>query len=202
MSSIYRLTPILQNNSRKLTERLADNPTFGKSFVVYRLQNNLASKSYKELRRLLSIKTKLLGQILQEADLISSFQLETALLERVKYPDLRIGEILVQNGAIDSQTADFFVQDWSNAIVEPEKNALGYYLERAGILNSEQIEVILAEQRATGVRFGTVAVFQGFLKSTTLDFFLANLFPEEIDTSPFIDMYSSQSLNLCIKDKE
>ncbi|MGL5943693.1 MAG: hypothetical protein ACRC2S_25660 [Waterburya sp.] len=54
-----------------------------------------------------------------------------------------------------------------------------------------QVEVILAEQKSTGVRFGTVAVFQGFLKSTTLDFFLANLFPEELHRSPLIHMHLS-----------
>ncbi|MCC0176107.1 hypothetical protein I4641_03820 [Waterburya agarophytonicola K14] len=149
----------------------------------------LTSQSYSDLRRILSIKTKPLGEILQEADLISPFQLETALSNQIQYPDLRIGEILAKSGSIKPETADFFVRDWSKVLMEQEKNAIGYYFERAGILNQEQIEVILEEQRSTGVRFGTVAVFQGFIKSTTLDFFLANLFPQEIDKSPFINMY-------------
>ena len=148
----------------------------------------LTPQSKQDLCRLLSLKTKPLGKILQEADLISSFQLEAALANQVQNPNLRIGEILAQRGLIKPETADFFVRDWSKVIMEPEKNALGFYLQEAGILNSSQIEVILAEQRATRVRFGTVAVFQGFLKSTTLDFFLANLFPEEMHRSPFVDM--------------
>ena len=152
----------------------------------YRLTN----KSYNELQNLLSIKTKLLGEILQEADLISPFQLETALLNQAQNPDLRLGEILAQKGIIEPQTADFFVKDWSKIVMQPEKDALGFYLQQAAILNSAQIEVVLAEQQTTGVRFGTVAVFQGFLKSTTLDFFLANLFPERMHQSPFVDMYS------------
>ena len=151
---------------------------------IYRL----TPQSYSNLRRLLSIKTKPLGKILQEADLISSFQLESALLNQALHPNLRIGEILAQEGLIKPKTADFFVQDWSRVVTESEKNALGYYLQQAAILDSEQIEAILAEQRSTGIRFGTVAVLQGFLKSTTLDFFLANLFPEEMHKSPFINM--------------
>jgi hypothetical protein len=154
---------------------------------IYRL----TPQSYSDLRYLLSIQTKLLGTILQEADLISSFQLASALKNQVQYPDLRIGEILAQKGLIKPETADFFVQDWSKIVMQPEKNALGYYLQQAAILNSEQIDIILAEQKSTGIRFGTVAVFQGFLKSTTLDFFLGHLFPEEIHKSPFINMYSS-----------
>lgn len=150
----------------------------------------LSPKSYLELRRILSIKTKRLGTILQEADLISSFQLESALKDQGQYPELRIGEMLAQRGLIKPETADFFAQDWSKIVIQPDKNALGYYLEQSAILTRAQIEVILAEQKTTGVRFGTVAVFQGFLRSTTLDFFLANLFPEELHTSPFVNMYS------------
>lgn len=139
-----------------------------------------------------SIPTQPLGKLLQQADLISSLQIESALQDKIKHPDLRIGEILSQRGLIKSETADFFVQDWSKALMQPDKNALGYYLKQAGIINSAEVEVVLAVQRTTGVRFGTVAVFQGFLKSTTLDFFLANLYPEELNISPFVNMYSQR----------
>jgi hypothetical protein len=86
------------------------------------------------------------------------------------------------------ETADFFAQDWTKAVIESDKQALGYYLQQAAILDREQVALILAQQRVSGVRFGTVAVLQGFLKSTTLDFFLANLFPEELSVSPFINL--------------
>ncbi|MGB5633640.1 MAG: hypothetical protein WBM44_29165 [Waterburya sp.] len=154
----------------------------------------LTPKARSDIRRLLALQTKTLGETLQEADIISSFQIESALQTQIDHPHFRIGEILAQQGLVKPKTADFFAQDWSKVVIQPEKDALGYYLEQAGILNSVQIEVILAEQRSTGVRFGTVAVFQGFLKSTTLDFFLANLFPEELHVSPFINMYHGSSL--------
>lgn len=153
--------------------------------LAYRLTPN----SYHTLRRLLSLQTKPLGALLREADLISSFQLKSALDSQITCPELRIGEILAQEGLIKPETADFFAQDWCKIILQPEKNALGYYLQQAAILDKDQIELILAEQRATGIRFGTVAVFQGFIKSTTLDFFLTNLFPEEMQHSPFTNIY-------------
>ena len=153
----------------------------------------LTPKSNSDLSRFLSVSTKPLGKILQEADLVSSFQIKSALQDQMQHPDLRIGKILAQQGLIKPETADFFAQDWSKVLMQPDKNALGYYLKQAAILNSAQIEVILAVQRDTGVRFGTVGVFQGFLKSTTLDFFLANLFPEELQVSPFVNMYSQRN---------
>jgi hypothetical protein len=150
------------------------------------------------ISRLVAVQSKFLGEILREADLVSSWQIESALQEKMQHPDLRIGEILAQKNLIKSETANFFAQDWTKAIVEAEKHTLGYYLKQAAILDREQIEVILAEQRASGVRFGTVAVFQGFIKSTTLDFFLANLFPEESNVSPFINLHRGSTIILNI----
>ena len=162
------------------------------SFVM--TSYRLTPKARADIRRLIALQTMTLGETLRKADLISSFQIESALQTQIDQPNLRIGEILAQQGLIQPKTADFFAQDWSKIVIQSEKDALGYYLEQAAILNSTQIEVVLAEQRSTGVRFGTVAVFQGFLKSTTLDFFLANLFPEELYVSPFINMYQGSSL--------
>ena len=157
------------------------------------MTHHLTYKSYLDLRHFLSIQTKKLGTILQEADLITDREIELALQTQTDTPYLKIGEILAQQNSIKAQTADFFAGEWSKIIIQPEKDVLGYYLRQAAILDPEQIEIILKEQRATGIRFGTIAVFQGFLKSTTLDFFLANLFPEELHVSPFIDMYRSRS---------
>lgn len=152
---------------------------------------NSDPKSFPDQTSLwLAMQKKTLGEILQEAGLVSPYQIKSALLNQITHPNLRIGEILAQQELIKPETANFFVQDWSNIILEPEKNAIGYYLRQAGILNSAQIELILAQQRLSGVRFGTVAVFQGFMRSTTLDFFLENLFPDESHRSPFINMSS------------
>jgi hypothetical protein len=154
----------------------------------------LTAKDRANIIRLVAMQTKTLGELLREADLVSSRQIESALKDKMQYPDLRIGEILAHKKLIKPETADFFAQDWTKTVIESEKNVLGYYLKQAAILDSEQIELILAEQRASGIRFGTVAVFQGFIKSTTLDFFLTNLFPEESNISPFINMYKGSKL--------
>ena len=157
------------------------------------MSRHLTYKSYLDLQRLLSVQTKKIGTILQEADLITDREIRSALQTQVGTPHLKLGEILAQQNSIEPETADFFAQEWSKIVIQPEKDALGYYLKQAAILDREQIEIILSEQRSTGIRFGTIAVFQGFLKSTTLDFFLANLFPEELYVSPFVNMYRSPS---------
>lgn len=149
----------------------------------------LTAKDRADLSRLVAIQTKTLGEILRDAGLVSPWQIESALQAKIQHPELRIGEILAQKDLIKPETANFFAQDWTKAVIEAEKHTLGYYLQQAAILDREQIEIILAQQRVSGIRFGTVAVFQGFIKSTTLDFFLANLFPEESKISPFINMH-------------
>ncbi len=132
-----------------------------------------------------SINPKRLGMILLEADLVSVAQIEVALHDQVHSPHLRLGEILAIRGWIQPETADFFAQDWSNLIKQKSRNPLGWYLQQAALLKEGDIKTILDEQKFTGVRFGAVAVLQGILKSTTLDFFLMYLFPKEFTASHF-----------------
>lgn len=150
---------------------------------------DLTPNSNGKLNNLLFFKPKPIGTILQEADLVSLSQIERALQAKNQHPHLRLGELLAMYGWIKSETADFFVQDWLNVLKNKERDPLGYYLQQAALLDQNQIEFILAEQRKTGIRFGTVAVLQGLLKSTTLDFFLSHLFPQELNVSPFVNMY-------------
>lgn len=154
----------------------------------------LTPKSYDNLRRLLAAKQKPLGEILQEADLISASRVKLALQAQAQHPHLRLGEILAMCNWLEPRTADFFAQEWFNLLKEEHREPLGYYLQQAALLNEIQVRKVLLEQRETGIRFGTVAVLQGFLKSTTLDFFLMNLFPEELRVSPFVNMYPTKRL--------
>jgi tetratricopeptide (TPR) repeat protein len=117
---------------------------------------------------------KPLGKVLQQADLISSEQLEIALKEQSLAAKLKLGEILVLHGWLKQETADFFAQEWP-ALMEHEhksKQPLGIYLEEAGLLNEYQIRTILAEQPQNKLTFGELAVVKGWLKPTTIKFFL------------------------------
>lgn len=124
-----------------------------------------------------SKKHKLLGEILVEAGLVSTYQVEIALNEQQEY-GLRIGEILVLRGWITQETVDFFAEKWQSMLKSPKKKPLVYYFQAAGLLTSEQIEHLTKIQKNSSqkVRFHRLAVQQGYLKQKTVEFFLAHLF--------------------------
>ena len=159
-------------------------------FYHPRSKGNLrGSKPHLALRRQQKI-----GTVLREADLVSSSQIELALQAKQQYSHLRLGEIIAMQGWLKPETADFFVEEWVNLLKQRYREPLGYYLQQAALLEQEHVEAILEEQIQTGVRFGTVAVLQGFIKSTTLDFFLMHLFPKQLGDSPFANMRSSRKV--------
>lgn len=119
-----------------------------------------------------------LGILLQDADLISAVQVQQALTEQKTGLNVPIGEILVQKGWINPQTVSFFAEDWYTLLQQSSRQPLGYYLKAAGLLNEIQIRYLLKMQSQIDLRLGALAVGQNLLKSTTLDFFLAYLFPE------------------------
>ncbi|NJO94405.1 MAG: hypothetical protein HC820_08875, partial [Hydrococcus sp. RM1_1_31] len=129
---------------------------------------------------------KPLGLLLQEADLISAAQIEVALQDQNFDRDLKIGEILALRGWLKQQTADFFAQHWATVGQQKVPAPLGYYLKSAGLLNEEQIQILLSEQNRIGLRLGALAVLKGWLKPSTLEFFLKHLCPQRQLESPFI----------------
>jgi hypothetical protein len=130
--------------------------------------------------------TKPLGSILQEADLVSSAQIEVALKDQKDYRELKIGEILALRGWLKQETADFFVRQWPSLVQQKQEKPLGYYLKAAGLLDEEQIHLLLCEQEQIGLRLGALAVLKGWIKPTTLDYFLKNLCPDRQSEAPFV----------------
>ena len=134
-----------------------------------------------------TVPIKPLGQVLQQADLVSAAQIEVALRDQSFY-QLPIGEILALRGWVKQETADFFAQQWSTILRQPRTQPLGYYLQAAALLDEQQIDTILSEQKhgQTWIRFGALVVFKGWLKQTTIDFFLKHLFAKKKSESSFI----------------
>ena len=117
---------------------------------------------------------KPIGEILQEAGLITRPQLEVALRDRIYYQDMRLGEILALRGWVKQDTADFFVKEWFQLINQRIEHPIGYYLNRAALLSEEDVKVVLLEQRKHCLRFGDMAIKQGLIEPNTLEFFLQN----------------------------
>ncbi|MBE9241301.1 hypothetical protein [Synechocystis salina] len=128
--------------------------------------------------------SQLLGEILRDADLITEAQIQVALQDQ-QYSPLPIGEILVVRGWLHQETVDFFAESWPRMVKTRDRRPLGYYLQQAHLLQEEQVDLILEEQRKLGIRFGSVAVLKGWMKQKTLDYFLEYLAPEARTTSAF-----------------
>ena len=123
---------------------------------------------------------KPIGEILTEADLITKPQLEVALRDQIYNENMLLGEILALRGWIKQDTADFFVREWFKLVNRRADRPIGFYLNRAGLLSSEDIQKILAEQRRLSLRFGDTAVQKGLLKPSTINFFLKYLYPSQL----------------------
>lgn len=122
-----------------------------------------------------------LGEVLQQAGLVSTRQLEHALeQQKLINNKLRIGEILAIQEIIDSKTANFFAKQWSKLIVDQPQQPIGQYFQQAGLLSEQQIQAILDEQNYTNSKFGELAIAKGWLKQDTVNFFLRYLKPESL----------------------
>lgn len=137
---------------------------------------NLSNSSHSN-ELLISKVNPPLGEVLIEAGLITASQIEFALqLQSTSH--LKIGEILASHDWIKQQTADFFALKWADLLEQKQKKPLVYYFRNAGLLNEQQIAALIREQKqqAKPKRFHRLAVEQGYLKQTTVDFFLAKIF--------------------------
>lgn len=129
-----------------------------------------------------------LGSILQQAGLVSAEQVNQAQKQQKQGKNsLTIGEILAQEGNISPATADFFAKRWSSLVAKKSEQPIGQYLKQAALLNEEQIQVILAEQENSKLKFGEVAIAKGWLKPATLDFFLTHLQAKSSSTPAPLD---------------
>lgn len=149
-----------------------------------------------------SVKSKLLGQTLRKAGLVSFPQIQVALTDREYYQELKIGEILALRGWIKQQTADFFADEWQGLVEQTERYPLGYYLEKSSLLTTAQIESILQEQKQLWIKFGSIAVIKGLLEKQTVDFFLDSLFPLESLKSHAIGARTKSKDDSCKTSKD
>ena len=139
---------------------------------------------------------KLIGEILREAGLISSPQLQTALKTQIKYSDFRLGEIIVSQGWLQQKTIDFLVDVFSRCNLHKylSKQPIGYYLQEAGLLTGEQIDTLVQEQKNLNIKFCYLAVIKGFLRPKTADFFLDHV-ATRFSVSPTINSSVSDEIN-------
>ena len=118
---------------------------------------------------------KPLGQVLERAGLISEVQLRTALELQSQGYRVNLGKILVKQGILTKKTVDFFAEQWPQLCQQTQTKSLGYYLQAAALLDSQQIEALLEEQKHSKRRWGELALEKGWLREKTVHFFLQYL---------------------------
>lgn len=121
-----------------------------------------------------TVSSQRLGAVLQQAGLVSARQVEIALREQ-RHFKLRIGEIFALRGWLKQESADFFAEEWPRIRQQYPQRPIGQYLKQAGLLDEAQIRSILDAQRQTQLKFGALAIANGWVQRRTLNFFLKHL---------------------------
>jgi hypothetical protein len=68
----------------------------------------------------------------------------------------------------------------TNGVVKSKK-CIGNYLVEAGLLSTAQVDVILLDQNATGMRFGEIVASRGWLKEQTIEYLMKHLIaPQQV----------------------
>lgn len=113
-----------------------------------------------------------IGQVMILAGIVSPSQVEVALIDQQMQPHLKLGDIFVMRGWIDQATVEYFATMLPLMKNARSKLRLGEYLVCSYLLTEAQVEELLAEQEQTPIPIGRLAVRRGWVKQTTIDFFL------------------------------
>ncbi|MFM2310919.1 MAG: hypothetical protein RLZZ04_195 [Cyanobacteriota bacterium] len=113
-----------------------------------------------------------LGEILQQAGLLSPQLIRQTLNIQKQHQDHRFGEILINEGYLPSTTINFFVNDLPQLLHSQQKLRLGDYFNHAGLLLPEQITETLQQQSLTQRKFGEIILQKGWVQPKTLDWFV------------------------------
>lgn len=136
--------------------------------------------------------TQPLGAVLQQAGLVSAAQVNLALQEQT-INQHRLGELLSEHGWIQEPTAHFFAETWPTLFHNPDLIPLGQYFRQAHLLTDTQIDYLLEQQYLTQLRFGVLAVANGWVNLKTINFFLTHLHLQ--DNPPLQQSENDQAIN-------
>jgi N-acetylglucosaminyldiphosphoundecaprenol N-acetyl-beta-D-mannosaminyltransferase len=115
-----------------------------------------------------------IGQLLQEAELLSPVQVAEILAMQEQARQRRFGDLVIEQGWLPSQTVDFFA-DQLPQLSRSRHLPLGEYLKTAALIDEDQIRHILAQQANGGGRFGDIAVENGLVPQGTVNLVMEQL---------------------------
>ena len=113
-----------------------------------------------------------MGQLLQEAGLLSQEQVRMILAAQAQARQRRFGELVVEQGWLPSATLNFFADQYPQLARQQRHQPLGQYLKAAALMTDDQIKTVLTEQDLYGGRFGEIAVTKGWVPPGTVNLLL------------------------------
>ena len=125
-------------------------------------------------------KMPLIGTILVKERLISDQQLDQALhrqaLLKAQGKIVPIGQVLIDQKAItEAQIRRCLAIQQEISVLKSEGDKLGMRLLEAGLVTPSQLQVGLADHRATGMRIGEAMVARGFIDEVVLERFIRQM---------------------------
>lgn len=122
-------------------------------------------------------KYPLFGTVLIKEGLINDQQLELALTRQAMLKAagkvVPIGQVLIDLKVIsEAQIRRCLEIQKEIAVVKSESDKLGMRLLDAGLITPSQLQVALADHRATGMRIGEAMVARGFIDEVVLERFI------------------------------
>ena len=118
-----------------------------------------------------------IGECLKKASLLTPVQIEIALMEQQNFSEERFGDIISRHGWLKHQTIEFFVNRLPKIRFESYRFPLGRYLIEAGLLEPDQVRLIVTTQNKSlhPLLFGSIAASKGYVKKVTIDFIIKHL---------------------------
>lgn len=122
-------------------------------------------------------KIPMIGTVLMKERLITPEQLEAALKQQEALKKRGqvhpIGQVLIDMGAVDANQIRIALRIQQEiAVLRCESDKLGIQLLEANAINPTQLQVALADHRATGMRLGEALVARGYINEQQLEHFL------------------------------
>jgi hypothetical protein len=119
----------------------------------------------------------MIGSVLIKERLITPVQLDQALARqhelKARGQVAAIGQVLIEMGAVDENQIRIALRIQQEiAVLRCESDKLGIQLLEANVINPTQLQVALADHRATGMRLGEALVARGYINEQQLEHFL------------------------------
>lgn len=110
------------------------------------------------------------AQLLEQAAHLQQWQRVANLLEKIRTSLERLGLAVTVSGNVPASNPEH--PEHPLALELSDVKRLGSYLVEAELLTPDQVDLALADQKLTGMRFGEIIAHRGWVKQGTIEFLM------------------------------